>query len=61
MPENPNDASSIGQDKQYKDYTEKYDADHGKYTGNVQRDGGAPNLPNASPAAADPKPYKVGQ
>ncbi len=56
MPEN-NDASNIGQSAQYKDATEKYDAEHGKYKDNVDP-GTAPI--NSQPAAKDPSPFKIG-
>lgn len=52
-------AQSVGQDRQYKDMTEKYDAEHGKYNHNIQ--GETPNLPNAGQAGQDPSPYKIGQ
>ncbi len=58
MPTPSNDQSSVGQDRQYKEAVEKYDAEHGKYQGNVPAE---PKLPNSSPAAADPSPFKVGQ
>lgn len=57
MPET-NDQNSVGQDRQYKEPVEKYDAEHGKYQGNVPAE---PNLPNVAPAGPDPKPFKVGQ
>lgn len=54
---NPEDTSNIGQDRQYKEAVERYDAEHGTYKPNVPQE---PNLPNASPAGPDPKPFKVG-
>ena len=57
MPTPSNDQSSVGQDRQYKEAVEKYDAENGKYQGNVPAE---PNLPNASPAGPDPSPFKVG-
>lgn len=54
----PNDTSDVGPDKTYVDPVQKYDAEHGKYQNNVPME---PNLPNASPAAKDPSPYKIGQ
>lgn len=56
--ENP--ADGVGQSGQYKDATDKYDAEHGKFNQNVPRDGTVHGLPNAAPAAADPSPFKVG-
>lgn len=58
MPPETNDTSNIGQDKPVKEPVQKYDQEHGTYKSNVPME---PNLPNASPAAADPSPYKVGQ
>lgn len=55
-----NDADGVGQSQTYKDVTEKYDAEHGTYESPIKRDGTAPGLPNALPAGADPKPFKLG-
>lgn len=55
--ENP--ADGVGQSGTYKEVTEKYDAEHGKFQQNVPRTGVA-NVPNGSPAASDPSPFKVG-
>lgn len=57
---NPNPADGVGQSGTYKEVTEKYDAEHGKYQQNVPRDGTVGGMPNQSPAAADPNPFKVG-
>lgn len=55
-----NKADGVGQAGQFKDVTEKYDAEHGKYVSNVPRDGSVQGLPNSAPAAANPSPFKVG-
>jgi len=57
MPTNSNDESNVGQSAQYKDVTDKYDAEHGKYKSNV--DPGVPPV-NSKPAAKDPSPFKIG-
>jgi hypothetical protein len=56
----PNDQSGVGQGQTYNQPTEKYDAEHGKYEGNVPRNGQPVNIPNANSAASDPSPFKVG-
>lgn len=56
--ENP--ADGVGQAGTYKEVVEKYDAEHGKYQDNVPANGTVAGLPNASPAAPDPSPFKVG-
>lgn len=53
-----NEAENVGQDKPYKDVVDKYDAEHGKYQTNVPPS--PVNLPNASSAASDPSPFKLG-
>jgi len=53
-----NKAEGVGQAGTYKEVTEKYDAEHGKYVDNVPP--GTVNIPNAGSAAADPSPFKVG-
>jgi hypothetical protein len=60
MAQNPNDQTGVGQGMQYNQPTEKYDAEHGKYEGNVPRTGGPDNFPNLQPAGPDPNPFKVG-
>jgi hypothetical protein len=55
-----NPAEGVGQSGQYKDATDKYDAEHGKYQSNVPRDGQLVGLPNSSPSAPDPSPFKLG-
>ena len=58
MPENKNPADGVGQGAQYPDAVDKYDAEHGKYKDNVGP--GLGGMPNQSPAAPDPSPFKVG-
>ena len=57
MPDQKNPAEGVGQDGTFKQVTDRYDAEHGKYADNVPT---APNLPNANPAGPDPSPFKVG-
>lgn len=57
---NENPADGVGQSGQYKDVTDKYDAEHGKYSSNVPRDGQVGGLPNAQPSAPNPSPFKIG-
>jgi len=58
MPENNNEADGVGQAGTYKDVTDKYDAEHGKYKDNVPD--GPINIPNPSPAGPNPSPFKLG-
>lgn len=55
-----NHAEGVGQSEQYKDATEKYDAEHGTYRCNVPHDGQVTGLPNQAPAAPNPSPFKLG-
>lgn len=54
-----NMADGVGQAGQYKDVTDKYDAEAGKYMENVPRNGTMTTV-NSTPAAPDPSPFKVG-
>lgn len=60
MPNDSNLTEGVGQSDTYKDVTDRYDAEHGKYQSNVPRDGQVVGLPNASPAAPNPSPFKLG-
>jgi len=53
----PNDQTGVGLDGTHKQPTDKYDAEHGKYQQNVPE---GTHVPNASPAAPDPSPFRVG-
>ena len=52
-----NEAEGVGQDGQYKDVVDKYDAEHGKYKDNVPQPPPIPTIPMAGP---DPSPFKLG-
>jgi len=54
---NGNDMAGVGQGQAHSEPIEKYDAEHGKYSRTVPTE---PNLPQPSPAAADPSPFRVG-
>jgi len=65
MADNTNDMSNVGQDKQYKQPTEKYDADHGKYNDPIDGQRGTDEgnmFPlDALPMAPAPNPFKLGK
>lgn len=59
MANDNNLAEGVGQAGQFKDVTEKYDAQAGKYADNVRRDGTLTTV-NSEPAAPNPSPFRVG-
>ena len=60
MSNSNNPAEGVGQSGQFKDAVDKYDAEKGKYQSNVPRDGQVNGLPNATQAAPNPSPFKLG-
>ncbi len=55
------DPKTIGQDRTYKDATEAYDADKGKYAENVSNVPTESRLPTVNmPKAPDPSPFNLG-
>ena len=58
---NEENATSVGQERQFTDATQQYDAEHGDHTDNVE--GMAPDdkLPTGElPQAPDPSPFRIG-
>jgi len=53
------DPKQIGQDRQYQDAVDAYDAEHGEHKDNVQGTSQDQLLPNTG-GAPDPSPFKLG-
>jgi len=63
MPDKPNaeETSNVGQDKQFKDFTERYDSEVGTYKDNIVSVPTDDRLPTAQmPKAPDPSPFTLG-
>lgn len=54
-----NDTKSVGQDQQYKDFTDKYDAEHGEYADSAKDLPDNVRYPSGG-QAPDPNPFKLG-
>jgi hypothetical protein len=63
MPDRPlhEEAVDVGQEKQFKDFTERYDSEVGTYKDNIVAVPTEDRLPTAQmPKAPDPMPFKLG-
>lgn len=54
------DPNQVGQDRQYQDATDAYDAEKGKYQDNAEGLSPDQALPNGGALPAQPSPFKLG-